>query len=215
MPFTNILESHFRVNRKVCLLGPGPNGEAFYEDIPDDYQIIAISKAVLIEATNPSIWVMNRCDQDWYDEANSSFIGARIFHYLTALRAESEIDSSKDCYYFNLHMEDEDCLDREEMRPVVPGIIRGNGSVSGNAIQIAYHCGARDLLLCGIDMSGDGYFDGTASYDPGYHGETWWFTPRLNLLLKWMTKYGGAKISTLSPSKLDVPIADILFQKSY
>ena len=37
------------------------------------------------------------------------------------------------------------------------------GTVTGCALQLAYNLGATTILLCGADMSGDDYWDGTAN----------------------------------------------------
>lgn len=204
MAFVNIFDSDFRAAEKVCLLAPGPNGRDHYHEIPADHRVIAISKAVLIPEVAAAVWVNPRVELDWFEEADRSFDGVRIFHYQAAMKAQAENPERSDCYYFELEMDPAVCLDPQEMRPLVRGMIRGNGSISGAAIQIAYHCGARELLLCGIDMSGDGYFDGSYTLDQ-HHGETWWFTPRLNLLIRWLNQHGGCRVRTLSDTKLDVP----------
>ncbi|MDX1500785.1 MAG: hypothetical protein R3325_00365 [Thermoanaerobaculia bacterium] len=203
MPFVDIFDSGFRTGRKVCLLAPGPNGRDHYGEIPADHQVIAISKAVLIPEVEAQIWVNPRTELEWFEEANRSFPGVRIFHVDAAREIEAELPGCESCYSFELQMDDDVCLQPHEMRPIVPGVIRGNGSISGAAIQIAYHCGAREMLLCGIDMSGDAYFDGTFTLDQ-HHGTTWWFTPRLNMLIRWMIERGGCQVRTLSPTRLDV-----------
>ncbi len=204
MPFIDIFDSGFRTAGKVCLLAPGPNGRDHYAEIPAGYQVLAISKAVLIPEVRADIWVNPRVELDWFEEADRSFEGVRIFHLEAARKMEALRPNRRDCYSFELAMDPSLCLDPDEMRPVVPRLIRGNGSISGAAIQIAYHCGARELLLCGIDMSGDSYFDSTFTLDQ-HHGQTWWFTPRLNQLIRWLREHGGCEVFTLSPTRLDVP----------
>jgi hypothetical protein len=72
-------------------------------------------------------------------------------------------------------------------------------------MQLAYNFGAREILLCGVDLSDDGYFDGTVNVHP-QHGETWNVVQYLNPLIRWMVEERGIKIATLSPTQLAVAV---------
>lgn len=204
MAIVDVLESSFRVGEKVCILAPGPNGREHYAEIPADYRVISVSKAILIPQVESDVWVMNDLKTSWFAYADRRFRGVRIFYEPELERFAGEGEQWGECYSFRLAMSPEDRLEPEVTKPLVPGMIRGYGSASGNAIQIAYHCGARDLLLCGIDMSGDQYWDRTTNLDP-LHGETWYFTARLNPLIAWLNGPGGARVRSLSQTKLEVP----------
>ena len=201
MSFTDIFQSGFRLSEKVCILAPGPNGRGHYGEIPADFQVIAVSKAVLIAEVRREIWMMNHVGQDWYDQANSKFEGVRVFMYEAAMEAEPRLAGRKDCYYFK---PPDEALETEVRHPV-DGFIRIGATVSACALQFAYNFGASEILLCGVDMSGDEYFDDTANLHP-HHGETWPAVQRMNPLIRWMVEERGLKIFTLSPTKLDVPI---------
>lgn len=217
--YTDVFASDLRMARAVCIVAPGPNGRPYYSQIPEGYQVVVVSKAVLIPDIQPEIWVMNQFAREWCREADARFRGIRLFS-TSAARAASKCAFSVRgivsgrfarhlirCYSYRIELAEDRRLDSDATRAVVPGMVRGFGSVSGCAIQLAYLCGARRLLLCGVDMSGDNYWDGTATTPPKdeEHGPEWWFVPRLNNLIKWLRGPGSADVRTLSPTKLEVP----------
>jgi hypothetical protein len=196
----DIFKSDFRLRPKVCVLAPGPNGRGHYAEIPPDFQVLAVSKAALIPEVQAEVWVMNHIEQDWFLEANEQFEGVRIFKHDAALRARAALVGKGGCYYFKPPA---DALGVPVRLPV-EGVVRIGATVSACAVQLAFNFGAREILLCGVDMSGDAYFDNTLNVHP-HHGETWSAAQRLDPLLKWMVEERGLKISTLSPTKLNLP----------
>ena len=60
------------------------------------------------------------------------------------------------------------------------------------------------LLLCGVDLSGDEYFDGTINPNAN-HGETWPAAMRLQALLRHLIDERGVSVATLSPTRLELP----------
>lgn len=208
MPFTDIFASDFRFPARVCILAPGPNGREHYADIPPDTYTIAVSKAVLIPDVNPAVWMMNHVHQDWYPDANCGFHGIRVFAYQAVMQAQAKHDQqpqtdrdSPDYYFIP---PSDDFLDDPVQEPVA-GVIRFGATVSACAVQLAYNFGARDILLCGVDMEGDGYFDGSLNVHPN-HGQTWPAAQRLSALITWLQTKQGLRVHSLSPTQLDVPV---------
>ena len=210
---TWIFESDFRLPPKVCILAPGPRGRPHYGDIPKDYCVIALNKAVFIPEVKIDIWLMNLADQDWFEAANAAFDGLRVFwreekenrDYSSAVEKRLLAIDNTNSYYFRvirpgLYLSKKGkSLDQLTERGILDG-----GTVMGAALQLAYHFGAHEVLLCGADMSGDAYWDGSLSEQLG-HGATWSCTGELNTLIRWMTQTHGITVMTLSPTKLDVP----------
>jgi hypothetical protein len=197
--FPDIFGSSFRLPSKVCIVAPGPNGKGHYGEIPGDFFQIAVSKAVLIPGLNPAVWVMNHSQQDWFANADQVFNGVRIFGDGAVISDVVLASNASECYGFTPPAEH---LSADHLPPV-DGCIRIGGTVSGCALQIAYNFGAHEILLCGVDMSGDEYWDGTSNVQ-ATHGPVWNASRSLNLLLHWMTQEKGLKIWTLSPTRLDV-----------
>ena len=203
MPLLNIFDADIRLPPRVCVLAPGPKGIPYYDQIPDDCCVIAVSKAVLIPEVKADIWVMNHADQDWFEAAYASFDGMRVFENGAIVEAEARLGEELTCYSFHALR---GALGLIVFKPV-DRVIRSGGSVSGVAMQFAYNFGAREIVLCGVDLSGDGYFDGTVNVQPSgeRRGETWDVTQNVDLLIRWMIEEQGIKIATLSPTKLTVP----------
>ncbi len=212
MAFFEIFESDFALPPSVCILAPGLKGKPHYTDIPDDCCVIALNKAVLIPDVRIDVWLMNLDDQDWFETANAAFDDVRVFWReeeslacdLTVEKRLLAIDNT-DCYYFRVlrpglhHLRTGVSIEQL----IGPHILSG-GTVTGAALQLAYHFGAREVLLCGTDMSGDAYWDGSVGEQLG-HGEIWSCIGELNTLIRWMTQTHGITVTTLSPTKLDVP----------
>lgn len=202
----NILHSSLSLGEKVCIVAPGPNGAKHYHEIPDDYSIIVVNKAIQIEAITPTWWVIAHTDTSWFEKVDRRYTGVRIYcDRALPTVTQTAMDLSKDkVYYFNLEKEP---LQEDTVLPV-EGCIRFGASVSALATQLAFNMGAREILFCGVDMSGNGYWDRTENEDPGVrylHGDTWDSVKRLNPLLHYLRSQFKVKISTLSESKLDVP----------
>jgi hypothetical protein len=198
MPLVNIFESGFRLPPRVCIVAPGSNGPGNYRKIPPDIYVIAVSKAVLIPSIRPRLWVMNHVHQDWYPQADRTFRGDRVFGGPAAREVKPPADAT--WYFFDSQGKS---LFPDRLVPI-DGCIRVGGSVTGCALQLAYNFGATTILLCGADMSGDGYWDGTANPQPA-HGSTWPAARCLSLLARWMMDEKGLRIATLSPTRIDVP----------
>jgi hypothetical protein len=201
MPARNIFQSHFRLPPKVCILAPGPNGRDFHSSIPPDYEIIAVSKAILIEEVpRKSVWFMNHADQPWFAEANGRFQGVRLFSIDALGQAPESVGHLDDCYYY----EPGPGLLTPETVDQVGGSIRYGTTVSGAALQFAYNFGATDILLCGVDLSGDAYWDGSSNVHP-FHGETWPAARTINHLIRWLHEAHGVRVASLSPTRLEAP----------
>ncbi|HYK01026.1 MAG TPA: hypothetical protein VE974_04670 [Thermoanaerobaculia bacterium] len=197
--FVPLFGSDFRLPERVCIVAPGPNGHGHYDAIPVDCHVIAVSKAVLIPGLRAGVWLMNHTQQDWFAEADARFDGVCVFGS-RAVEEAPTLTPKKACYVYDCAGEP---LHEERVHPV-DGFIRMGASVSACAVQLAYNFGARELVLCGVDMSGDAYFDGTQNVHPS-HGDPWPAAARLDRLLRWMRDERGIAISTVTPTRLSVP----------
>ena len=200
MHLVNVFEANLHLSPKVCVVAPGPNGKGHYAEIPSDFFVIAVAKAILIPEVRADMWMMTHSHQDWYAEADAAFDGLRIYSYDAAMRVLPSLEGKKNCYYFKPHKE---LLDPHGIKSI-EGVIRYGGTIVGNAIQLAYNFGATDILLCGADMSGDSYWDGSVNRER-LHGDVWVAVSYLNPLLRWLIEEKHINISTLSPTNLDVP----------
>jgi hypothetical protein len=201
MPAIDLFNSALRLPAKVCILAPGPNGKKHYHEIPADYEVIAVNKAVLIdEVPRKQFWMMNHATQEWFDRANAAFHGVRVFSADALREARARLDPGEPCYYYRAPP---DTLDPDTVSRV-GGAIRYGTTVSGCAVQFAYNFGACDILLCGVDMSGDDYWDGTRNVHP-HHGAIWPAAGTLSRLIRWLNDERGVRVTTLSETRLDAP----------
>ncbi len=185
---------------EVCIVAPGPQGVGHYLDIPNHYFVIAVSKAILIDGLNPSLWIMTHASQDWFDEADRRCTCRRLFG-AGALRDRPDLPAAPDRSYFRCEEEE---LHAGGVLQSVEKCVRRGASVSSCAVQIAYNLGARRILLCGVDMSGDAYWDGSINPHP-YHGERWPAVTAFEALIRFLEVRRKIRISSLSPTKLSVP----------
>jgi len=202
--FVDVFTSDFRLPPKVCIVAPGPNGREYYQKIPNDFYIIAVNKAVLIPEVQADVWMLNHMTENvqrWYGEADAKFNGIRVFRYSASVTMPPS--RVKEGYFFQTATMPSEQLN-SSMPESIDGVIRAEGSITGCAIQLAYNFGVSEILLCGVDMSGDRYWDGTINIQAS-HGNTWPVSANVNSLIKWLAAEKGIKIFTLSPTKLEVP----------
>ena len=198
----DVFRSSFRLPPKVCILAPGPNGKGCYGGIPADYHVMAVSKAVLIpEIPDKPIWIMNHCTQEWFEAANAAYRGMRVFSADALREARGRLDPAGVCYFYRAAADE---LVAETVHRV-EGAIHYGITVAGCALQFAYNFGARRILLCGVDMSGDEYWDGTQNVHV-QHGEVWPAARTMNALIRWLDQERGVKVESLSRTKLEVPM---------
>ncbi|MCJ8288568.1 MAG: hypothetical protein HRT58_00945 [Crocinitomicaceae bacterium] len=203
----NVIDTGMTLGKKVCIVAPGPNGVNHYDEIPDDFSIIAVNKAILIDELTPSWWVIAHTDNSWFNTPDKTYSGVRVYNQsiVSHISETARMVSGDKVYYFPV--DEKESLQEEVVLPV-EGKIRTGATVAALAIQLAYNIGAREILLCGVDMSGNGYWDKSENENPNVlnlHGDTWCAVSRLNPLLDYMKNELNVTISTLSPSKLNVP----------
>ena len=203
--FVDVFESGFRLPPTVCILAPGPNGRPHYHRIPRECCVIAVNKAVLIPDIRSDVWVLNQLTDEcieWYALADGHFHGTRIYRKSAAIQMPPS--NATEGYYFTVLTAPFDQLAANRDLPI-ENVVRSGGSVAGCAIQLAYNLGATEIMLCGVDMSGDNYWDGTRNVQQS-HGAVWPVAQNLNRLIKWLMLKKNVSVSSLSPTKLDVEV---------
>jgi hypothetical protein len=199
---TNLYTSNFKLPSRICIVGPGPNGKAFYDAIPKDAFVIAINKAVMIPDISIDVWLINHAHQDWYPEADANYDGKRVYNLRAALEASPNLSGAKNWFYFDTPQDIQ--INKFDQ---INNQIHHGGTVASAALQLAFLFGSREVLLCGIDMSGYGYWDGTLNTEPEMqeaHGESWHALTVLNPLIRFLEEEKEMRIMSLSPTRLDV-----------
>jgi len=168
-PFREIFSSGFRFPDKVCLIAAGPSAKAGVERIPDGYARLAVNKAVLIPGANPDYWVMNQLTANsltYFAKAESRFEGVRIFRLPTAWARKDHMHTrNRDrCFWFSARQSPAESI-TGEFCPPLAACVRSGATVAGCALQMLANLGAREVVLCGLDMSGGTYWDGSTNIE--------------------------------------------------
>ena len=206
-PFRPVFESGLTLPRTVCIIGSGPSAGQAVAGRPTGVFTIALNKAVLIPGLRPDLWLMNQLTSDslgYYHAAAAAHLDVpRLFRLGTALATAAEHAGRSDCSWF-LAMQSPDDELRED-RDLPPGpLVRSGGTVAGCALQIAFALGAREILLGGIDMRGDGYWDGTTNPRDPKTGD-WRHAVIVDRLITHLCGHYGGTVATLGDTALRTP----------
>lgn len=194
----------------VHVVGTGPNGIAHLHKLKDAKFVIVTNRAVDYDWIIRHIWL---CDdgtlpeKEWFQKNAEYYAdkGLPLSPSLTPIFSEGKLlDAYPDVPYYVRHSpgfynDPVGCW---------PGVLRGGTSVGGKGVQLAYHLGAKRIVLCGIDMVGRAYAN-----DPEGHGcnanlrddDTWAQLPNFNRLIKWVQEQ-GVQVVSLSETALDVEV---------
>ena len=204
----DIFESTFRFPNRVYILAPGPNGVAHWDKLGD--YIIGVSKAIQTRVPL-SAWLLTdwwALKTPWFPPEDAVYKGVRIFSDgLVMMRPKDAIPAD---YRFAL-LDGSKCtfpLGTAPYGQPVPRTIRPDGSVSASAVELVARLGAKEIVLCGVDMYGASYFDGegSSSVDCPHIGE-WAFTPYFNSLIEWVREQ-GIDVWSMSKTSLGVDVRE-------
>lgn len=186
-PFREIFSSGFRFPERVCLIAPGPSAARHLRNIPGDFARLAVNKAVLIPGAKADYWVMNQLTQNsltYFTEANAMFAGTRIFRLPTAWACKEQVSSrsSEQCFWFMARQSPAECITDERL-PALSTCVRSGATVSGCALQMLAILGASEILLCGLDLFGNQYWDGSENVETEKFG-VWPHMSRMQNLIR-------------------------------
>ena len=193
---------------RVQVVGPGPNGKAHWHELDPRYVTIVVNKAVEIADIRKDIWLTSEgtaCRTHW-------------FRYGVENHLDIACMSNSDLY--KLHPDAPwthelgGVMGRGDVQPT-PLLLRGGATITSMAVHLAYWLGAREIVLCGIDMGDNVYWDydptkplgshenEVAEYKAGVYKDFSKYIPLMQELCDWLTA-DGIRVGTLSPSALQV-----------
>jgi len=206
----------------VYILAPGYEGRKQYDRISDDAFVITVNKGFQIPNVHKNLWLAEDVGllsfQPWFADAVRGVIAER--NELMAPETTVVIDSGKmftlfpdaryvynsTPSYLNFGRNIGDGTGPYEM---IPGCLRGRATISSKAMQLAVKKGAKRIILCGVDMQGDKYFDGSITKSGHISGGVaqgnWYFVPHFNKLVERLTMK-GIDVVSLSPTALSVEV---------
>jgi len=204
-------ELRFDKTEPVYILGTGPNGAAHYDKIPAHSWVIAVNKAIEIPGVHKSIWLCadgSLPEKEWFKKAAREYIASE-YELMDRNNPTPVFDSGKlaqefkDVRYTFRH--GKSLL--EDGHYCINGELRCHATIACQAVQLAYLLGSRNIILCGVDMYGEKYFDGTETDKKiniqTRESQTWKAADAFNNLIRAM-KTTGCRIVSLSDTQLDV-----------
>ena len=199
---TNIFDADLDVPDDVYVVAPGPNGLAHIGRILDDAFVIVVNKAIELPL-KPRLWMCSEPltgETEWFKdniEANKS---------IACFWAKYFIEEYPDIAYYWEH--EEPLLTEADARPR-QRTLRRRATIAGQAVQLALWLGAKRIILCGFDASGNTYYDGMPAGEGNSFklraGDWHWVIALMNPMIRCM-KTWGIEVVSLSKTAIDVEI---------
>lgn len=195
----DVFESNLRMRNRVIVAGSGPNGLHQGAIFPGDADIIAVNKAMALPGIQPNYWVcmdVHQAEKPWW----KSFYWAckNYALYTTFIFDQRYVQMG---YYADYTFTVPGTLNHNDCA-VKPGELRIGATVAGIAVQLAWHLGAKEILLYGVDMSGSKYFDGTEA-EHHKDGE-WKCLNRFKGMIDFIESNSDTRIYTLTDTAIEV-----------
>lgn len=190
---------------RVFIVGGGPNGKDAINEIPEDAFTIAVNSLI----THKRAWTW------WlaFDKGIENYPwwpGLKIPEKTKVLFGHTLADVSLIVPDYTFRFEPtlaQYFRQRNRKSPLMEGVLRGSASIIGCAIQFAYFLGAEEIVLCGVDMFGQGHWDGFMNPRNDHKG-VWGVSRKVQWLIDSLKTQRGMEISTMSKTALNVPDFD-------
>lgn len=207
-----------KIPKRVCILGPGIHAveDDAYINITADY-IIAVNYAALISQCNEVNWPTNKKIDAWlvseYDIAaipwfKKMFKVLDIRRYFSTNTCVGIVDVPHpfpDNKFYTFRVAGKPMKSRVyDPMYCSNGRFHPDTTIIGIACTVAEALGARELELCGCDLIGNKYYDGSECGRPEYENLPHPNADRLNSCLNYLQNKKGVKITPLSRTVLDV-----------
>jgi uncharacterized Rossmann fold enzyme len=189
---------------RIYVVAPGKNGAKHYNKLDKDCFTIIVNKACQLDIPRRDLWMVadptvynlkSRGLVDWFAEGYKTCSDIACFDSGTLLEYFKEVKYTHE-WAEEIHT---------EFIPPTENKMRGGITISGRAVQMAYWLGAKEIVLCGVDLSGMHYFDDTDRGTVAQHHTAWKrVLPLFQELCKWI-QGEGVKIYTISDTALDIP----------
>jgi len=214
--FQDVFEHGLKLPERVVILGSGPRGKQGYDKIDDDDFVISLNGAITCPV-NTTLWMA----MDPTLQGQKYFRDLMEWHYNNYYLTGHDLTQNSIGLGYPIPVMEKLRVARyfpwvrctfelrkpEMMREnnVAPGTnyLRPGCTVAGAAIQLAYLTGSKKIALCGIDMYGNTYHDGSRHKQLKRKDNQWSTVPVFNSLMRHLEKL-GLSFTTLSATKLDV-----------
>lgn len=192
----------FNLTQRMYIVAPGINGREHWEEIDPAYFTIIVNKACQIPlqrrdlwmVADPTVYNLKRGVVPWFSEGLKTCVDIACFD------SGMLLNYFKDVRYTHEWGPE---ITRAFIEPVKNRML-GGLTISGRAIQMAYWLGAKEIVLCGVDLCGNQYFDSTERGAEAQHHTAWdRVVPLMQELCDWL-KWQGVRIGTLSETALAI-----------
>jgi len=213
--FVNVMVNKIPMPERVIILGSGPNGVEHYGRIgPGDF-VIACNAGVNCPVDHVDFW--GAMDPTLYKQAYFSRAAEKLYRFNLDLSMEARghgypipvFEKTRVAVHFpwvkcTFDLRKELIMTLESVDPH-PRYVRPGATIAGAMTQIAFWSDVKEVVYCGIDMFGDGYFDGTL-HKQRIRKNTQWHSCRVfNAMIHGFEKK-GIKFSSLSKTNLEVRV---------
>ena len=211
-------------DKTIYVVSPGGFGRDHYDEIPKDAFVIVVNYAIRIPAycrengireLKPTIWLCadrnlaTAPECHWFIEELQAIIDADYPIGVKDIRAGGPIVPVFDSGFLGgifqsvrVIFSHGKSIVRKQPQPI-PGKLRGGLTISCQAVQLAYWLGAKRVVICGIDMYGDDYFDDRKTNVSSRHDRIWSQISHFNRFVKWL-KLNEVEVVSLSRTAISV-----------
>jgi hypothetical protein len=194
---------NFKVTPRIQIVAPGPNGKAHWNELDPECFTIVVNKSCEIPEIRKDLWLVADPTAHLYKDTRAQWFNYGLEHCFDI----ACFDSGKLFqWYPDVPYTHEwgDYLRSSSYGPF-PYVLRGGTTISGQAVQLAYWLEATEIVLCGVDLTTNKYFDDSSTYIQRREGnEPWeWVYPKFQMLVDWIIKH-GVKVYSLSKTALKV-----------
>lgn len=198
----------------VYILAPGRLGVSGYPLIPIDAFVICVNYAVSIPSVHKHIWLAEDKGLQEFTELHPWFKGAakKYIDMNAPLFEPSPTPIFDSGVLFQLYRNvpyiyhSGTSMGHRPKYQMDRGRLRGGCTISCKAVQLAVQKGARTVVLVGVDMMGNQYWDNRETQS-GHNPDkgAWWCVNKFNKFIVNLRKQ-GVDIWSLTPTRLDVEV---------
>lgn len=195
---------------RVFIFGSGPGGLGHFEAVPATECCLALNSAVTMDREF-DWWMafdLGIMRYPWWPTVTTGSARLLFGHRLASRALEERPPRHVPDYSFRYHPTMAHAYRAGKQlkgrTPLMPGILRGAVTILGCAIQFLTFARVQEVVLVGCDMKGSGHWDGQVN--AGHEG-VWNVAPRLSWVCQWINSNTETRVSSLSPTSLDIPAA--------
>jgi len=192
----------FKLTERMYIVAPGINGREHWGEVDPACFTIIVNKACEIPlqrrdlwmVADPTVYNLKRGVVPWFAEGMKTCADIACFDSGTLLTYFRDVR-----YTHEWGPE----ITNTFIEPIKNRML-GGLTISGRAVQMVYWLGAKEIVLCGVDLCGHQYFDETDRGTEAQHHTAWArVLPLFQELCDWLTAR-GVRVSSISPTALQV-----------